>query len=114
MGLVLDQSGFHSTVAHSSDQALHLARSAQFDILLSDVIMEPIDNSQLAIAFQAIHPAARIFLISGNERAAALLLDAIRSGYDFPIFAKPISPEELLAVLRVASEGEAGGNARHS
>lgn len=97
--LVLVNRGFEANVAYNGEDALDLARSTHFDILVTDVMMEPMNGIQIAIAFQHINPQGRVVLMSGNERAANLLLDAVRTGYEFPVLAKPFHPNELFSEI---------------
>jgi DNA-binding response OmpR family regulator len=98
--MVLQASGFNSVPAFSAEDALAHAQSSYFDILLTDVMMEPTNGIQLAIAFRAIHPSADVILFSGNDQAADLLRDAANYGHNFPILAKPVNPDDLIDRLR--------------
>lgn len=101
--LVLVDRGYEAEVAYSGEDALDLARSAHFDILVTDVMMEPMNGIQTAIAFRHINPQGRVVLMSGNERAANLLLDAVRTGHEFPVLAKPFHPQELFSEISAIS-----------
>ena len=100
---VLVARGFEAVVAYSGEDALNVARSGHFDILVTDVMMEPMNGIQTAIAFRHINPQGRVILMSGNERAANLLLDAVRTGYEFPVLAKPFHPHELFSEISAIS-----------
>jgi len=99
--MILDRSGFTSVPAFNAEDALLLASQSSFDILLTDVMMEPTNGIQLAVAFQAMQPGARIILFSGNEATASLLLGAASTAFNFPVLAKPIDPYLLLDRLRL-------------
>ena len=101
--LVLADRGFDAAVAYSGEEALNLARSVRFDILVTDVMMEPMNGIQTAIAFRHINPQGRVILMSGNEQAANLLLDAVRTGHEFPVLAKPFQPRELFTEISAIS-----------
>lgn len=58
---------------------------------------------QAALAISHIQPACRVLLVSGNERTARLLQDAMDAGHEFDILAKPVHPTVLLSHLRAAS-----------
>lgn len=103
IALVLKGSGFETVVKYDGNEALDAARSAEFDILVTDVMMGPINGVQTAIAFKQIQPEARVILISGNEKSAELLLDAVRAGHEFLVLAKPFHPHELLAEVHAVS-----------
>ena len=98
--MILNRCGFSSVPAFNAEDALLLANESAFDTLLTDVMMEPTNGVQLAVAFHALRPNAQVILFSGNEAAAVLLLDAARKGYDFPVLAKPIDPKVLIDQIR--------------
>jgi len=102
LAMVLNFSGFEATAAYSGESALELARKTFFDNVVSDVMMEPMNGIQAALAISQIHPACQVLLISGNERTAQVLQDAIDAGHEFTIFAKPVHPNTILDHLRAA------------
>ena len=77
-------SGFDAIAAYNGDCAVDLAGQTPY------------------IAIQAICPCT-ILLISGNERTANLLADAVRDGHEFDILAKPVHPSVILDRLRNGS-----------
>jgi CheY-like chemotaxis protein len=104
----LSASGFESIAAFDGHQALAIARVQHFDLLLTDVMMEPLNGIQLALAFLQIHPAAQVLLISGTVESALPLLDAEHSGHVFPLLQKPIHPRALVDRLSVALQTSGG------
>ena len=62
--------------------------------------MEPMNGIQVSIAMGEISPKCKVLLISGNNRTASLLADAVRDGHTFEILAKPVHPLVILAALR--------------
>ena len=79
--MVLNFSGFDASAAYSGEHAIDLVRQSPFDHVVTDVMMEPMNGIQAAIAIQAICPECTILLMSGNERTAQLLADAASNGY---------------------------------
>ena len=110
--MVLNFSGFDAIAAYSGEHGLDLARQSVYDHLVTDVMMEPMDGIQAAIAIQAICPGCTVLLISGNERTSKLLADAVRSGYEFEILAKPVYPTVILDRLRGVPYGSASTEGR--
>lgn len=98
--LVLNAGGFEAVAAFSGEEALLKAAQCSFDVLLADVMMEPVDGIQTALAFLQLQPAARVVLFSSSEGASTILMEAVKDGHDFPVLAKPIHPEELFFHLR--------------
>jgi DNA-binding NtrC family response regulator len=105
--MVLNFSGFEAIAAYSGEHALDLARMEPCDHLVTDVMMEPMNGIQAAIAIQAICPDCTVLLMSGNERTSQLLVDAVRDGYQFDILPKPVHPTVILDRLRAAPTGSA-------
>ena len=101
LAMVLNSSGFDAVAAYSGESALELARQSSFDHLVTDVMMEPMNGIQLALAVSHLHPKCRVLLLSGHEHTAHLLQEAIDSGYEFNILAKPVHPNIILDHLRV-------------
>lgn len=100
LAMVLNFSGFEAIAAYSGERGLDLARATAYDHLITDVMMDPMNGIQVAIAMQAICPGCSVLLISGNERTSRLLADAVRDGFDFEILAKPVHPTAILDRLR--------------
>jgi DNA-binding response OmpR family regulator len=101
--MILNRSGFDAVEAFSGPQALDVASANPFDILVTDVMMEPMNGVDLAKAFCAMHPTAQIFLISGTTEAAATVLADFDCEHAFPLLKKPIYPGELIERLRMVS-----------
>lgn len=106
LAMILNKNGFEAVAAFSGSQALSLAHESRFDLLLTDVMMAPINGVQTAIAFRNLNPASHIFLFSGTTDAADLLLGATNAGYDFKFFLKPIHPAKIISELRAVFAAE--------
>ena len=103
LAMVLNVSGFDAVSAYSGEHGLELAQETVYDHLVTDVMMEPMNGIQAALAISHIQPACRVLLVSGNERTARLLQDAMDAGHEFDILAKPVHPTVVLSHLRAAS-----------
>jgi CheY-like chemotaxis protein len=99
LAMVLNISGFEAVTAFSGEQAIDLARLASYDMLVTDVMMEPLNGIEAALAITQIQPQCKVLLVSGNERTAQLLQEAQSAGHDFNIFAKPIHPTVMIQYL---------------
>jgi CheY-like chemotaxis protein len=96
LAMVLNFRGFEAVTAYSGEDAIALARLASYDMLVTDVMMEPMNGIQAALAIRDLQPTCRVLLLSGNERAAFLLQEAHSAGYAFEILAKPVHPTVIL------------------
>lgn len=100
--LVLNQSGFDAIAAYNGEHGLECARQVACDHLVSDVVMEPMNGIEAAIAIKAAIPHCKVLLMSGDPRTTQLLTDAAKNGHHFEILAKPVHPTEILDRLRAA------------
>lgn len=100
LAMVLKMSGYDAVVSYSGDHAIELARLSPFVAVVTDVMMEPMNGVQAAVAIRAICPECYVVLMSGNERTALLLASAARDGLHFEILAKPVHPTVILDALR--------------
>lgn len=99
---ILRDSGLEVSQAENGQQALDLLRCTQFDLVISDLRMTPIDGLELLRVIRAEQPRLRVILITahGSERHA---VEAMRLGaYDY--FRKPFELDELMAVVNRALE----------
>lgn len=97
--MVLNSGGFEAVAALSGEEAVVMAAQSSFDVLLADVMMEPLNGIQTALAFLQLQPAARVVLFSSSEGASTMLMEAVKEGHDFPILAKPIHRDQLFLHL---------------
>lgn len=97
----LELSGFRVAPAASLEDARRVAQSHPVDALLCDVILPGGNGVTLAREVQALHPGARVILISGYPRRNLQSL-----GLDvgtFEVFEKPFRVDDLVASLRPAT-----------
>jgi|SRR6185503_7210080 len=100
LSLILTRSGFASSHVFSGPEALALMGDSHFDILITDVMMHPMNCVELAKAFCEAYPNGHIFLISGTVEAAADVLASLDCHQPFPLLKKPIYPGDLIELLR--------------
>ena len=106
LAMILKQSGFDSQAVYNGPDAVELCRRLPCDVLLTDVMMEPMNGMQTALAVREICPECKVLLFSGNPETARLLLEAQASGHDFEVMAKPLHPTEIIARVRSAAAAE--------
>ncbi len=93
---VLSSTGFDVTLASSSKEALTLLKQNEFDILVSDVLLEDFDGFDIHSMATKLYPKISTILITGAanpidlERATAL---------DIPYLSKPVGFELLLKTI---------------
>lgn len=98
LGLTLRQAGFHVKAVSGGEEALKLLRRKQFDILVTDARMSPIDGFELSSRAKKLRPRLRILMMSA--------LDTERDTREYPIdqfYAKPVPVDRLLNWLSAVS-----------
>ena len=99
--LVLQQQGYTVLEAANGDYALRVAQEyagKQIDLLLSDVMMPQMGGVELANRFKALHPHAKVLLMSGNTDDTILGHGALSPDTGF--IPKPFSPAALARTVR--------------
>lgn len=102
LALVLRQSKYLAVACHNAAAAITIVRAVLPDVLLCDVVLGNASGIEVAAAIHRFAPDCRIFLMSGNNASSEMLERAKNDGTDFPIFAKPIPPRDLLAAIEKA------------
>jgi CheY-like chemotaxis protein len=103
MAEVLQSAGYRVRTAADGKSALKIVYAhSRIDILVTDVVMAPIDGCELAAQMAKVNPNLRIIFVSGY-------LDALAFRYQGDLVAnwtfvrKPVSREELRFKVREAS-----------
>jgi CheY-like chemotaxis protein len=100
LAMVLDSEGFHARAVYSGEEGVELARSFEFDFLVTGVVMPQMNGIDAAIQIRKLLPKCKILLVSGDNETSALLHNAHSRGYRFEILAKPVHPLVLFQALR--------------
>jgi CheY-like chemotaxis protein len=97
---ILNGEGFEAVAALNGNQAIELAQSFKPDIVISDVVIPGRNGVDTGIQIRELLPHCRVILFSGQAATADLLKEARQRGHEFQILAKPIRPQNLLAIIR--------------
>ena len=97
---ILALNGFDVVAVGSAPDAIAAceARDGCFGLVISDVVMSPVDGLELVTALAERWPALPALLISGFPGVAAQPLD--RHGRHIPFLSKPYTNFQLLAKVR--------------
>jgi two-component system, cell cycle sensor histidine kinase and response regulator CckA len=91
---ILDSHGYSVLTATSGEEALQVAKkAANVDLLLTDLIMKPMNGPQLAAELKKRNPNVKVLFMSGYT------LDYIRENLglrDIAFLIKPLSAQDLL------------------
>jgi CheY-like chemotaxis protein len=100
---ILERHGYTIVAASNGREALMAARQhpGEIQLLLTDVVMPQMGGAELAAAFAAARPEARILCMSGySER----LWPGAQAGRNY--IQKPFTPSGLLRQVREVLDGE--------
>ena len=98
---ILDDGTFVMTEAGNGQEAVALAESRPFDVVLLDVRMPQLDGIAACQAIRAHHPLLPILMITGYGGQDDLVRAMQAGASDF--LRKPYEPQELLARVRNAA-----------
>jgi len=87
--MVLNSEGFEARAVYRAEEGVELARSLEFDFLVTAVVMTQMNGIDAAIQIRKLLPKCKILLVSGDNDASALLQGAQSQGYRFEILPKP-------------------------
>jgi DNA-binding NtrC family response regulator len=99
---ILGDAGLTTQLAEHGQRALELARATQFDLVITDLRMSPIDGLELLRILHDEQPKLKVIVVTahGSERQA---VEAMKLGaYDY--FKKPFDLDELMSVVGRALE----------
>jgi CheY-like chemotaxis protein len=85
---------------YSGEAGVELARSLEFEFLVTGVVMPQMNGIEAAIQIRELLPKCKVLLVSGDNESSALLQDALSRGYKFEVLAKPVHPLVLFQTLR--------------
>jgi DNA-binding response OmpR family regulator len=94
--------GYHVEGAYSGEEALELARTRPFDVVLLDVRLPGIDGRDTLRGLARVQPLAKVILLSGNASINAAVEGMRLGAFDYLL--KPADLEEILAKVQSAFE----------
>ena len=94
----LNELGFHTTEAARGEEAIHLVRSATFDVVLLDVQMPGMGGIKTLASLRAIAPRLPILIVTVQD-SEEQKVEALEGGADDYIV-KPFGVRECIARIR--------------
>ncbi len=96
----LKRNGFSAHMAGSGEEAARMIAERDFDVVVTDVKMGPLDGMALLDAIRGERPDTQVIIVTGYATVDNAV-DAMRRGADHYL-SKPLNMEELLATVRQA------------
>ena len=81
IGADLENQGFNLTEANSGDRALELLTQNQFDLVITDLVMENVDGIQVLNKAKAINPDTMVIILTGYGNMTSAI-EALRHEAD--------------------------------
>lgn len=102
LSTLLKGRGFETQPALGAAKALEMLRSESFDLMITDVRMQPIDGLELLKRAKGLHPSMAVIVITayGSVESA---VEAMKDGA-FDYVTKPFKVDELLITVQRALE----------
>lgn len=99
---ILELNGYHVCTAENGSQAIEQARSEQFDLLLTDILMPDMNGLEIAQAIKTFDPSIVCVAMTGFS-TMDMVIEALRLGVD-EFITKPFEHNELGLVISKAFE----------
>jgi len=91
--LILENEGYVICTASTGESALFEAQKTKYDLAILDMFLPDVRGDEVACKLRDVNASIGIIFITGYD----ISLQIVESlNFDFYIFLKPISPEELL------------------
>ncbi len=94
IGRSLEHAGYHVTTTDSGERGVELLEKTAFDLVLTDLVMEPIDGIQILLNAKELNPEIKVIIITGYGELSSKI-DALKFHVD-DFLHKPMDIEELI------------------
>lgn len=99
---ILRQEKHEVTPAAYAEQAQDILQSEVFDLLLSDIMMEPIDGLELLKFARVAYPKMAVVLMTAHGSVEQAVESIHKGSFDYVL--KPFKTEKLFSTIRRALE----------
>jgi len=94
IGDSLQNNGYHVTRASNGAIAVHLLESMEFDLVITDLVMESTDGIKVLQKSKLLNPETQVIILTGYGDLE-LAVEALRNNADDYLL-KPCEPQELI------------------
>ncbi len=105
----LSEKGYRVSVAYDGDTAVQMTWENNFDIMLIDMNLPPLNGLETYISIRDIRPDAVVIIITGySKEMGSLVQQALRENA-YTCLEKPVNMDELSSLLEQIKEQRARG-----
>lgn len=108
----LSEKGYRVSVAHDGDTAVQMTWENNFDIMLIDMNLPPINGLETYISIRDIRPGAVVIIITGYSKEMGNLVQRALRENAYTCLEKPIDMDELSSLLEQIKEQREKGMLR--
>ncbi len=94
----LNRNGYDVTSTASGEEAIELLERNTFDLVLTDLVMEPIDGIQILVKAKKLNPQTKVIIISGYGIQKTILNAYKYRADDFLL--KPMDIDEIIGRVK--------------
>ncbi len=106
---ILSDKGYRVSVAYDGDMAIQKARENNFDIVLIDMKLPPVNGLETYLSIKEIRPNVVAIVITGYPKDTHDLVEQALQGSAYTCLEKPIEMEKLVSLLEKIEEEKAKG-----
>ncbi len=107
---ILSDKGYRVSVAHDGETAIEKAESNDFDIMLIDMQLPPLNGLETYLAIRAFRPNMAAIIITGYREEMKELVDQALRSSAYICLEKPLNMNELVSLLERIHQQKDGGS----
>ena len=97
ISMILDKKGYETATANDGLTAIELVKENSFDLILLDIIMQPINGVETYKELKKIQPGIKVVMMTGYV-GDDLITEAEKEGVNGIIY-KPMHFDKLIALI---------------
>lgn len=109
MSEILTRRGYRVATACDGSTAINNCRENDFDIILLDMKMPPLNGLETYLAIKAIRPNVVVIVITGYRKEMSALVEQVMRQNAYTCLEKPIDIDHLFTLLEHVKEQKANG-----